>query len=113
MSDDPKNEKFESWGLLELFGHQRLAGKLTDQTIGGCAFIRIDVPPVGDVQGYTRFFTSGAIYSMTPTSEQIARGLATRLQAMPVQPFELRLHDQRTIPYDDDDQRSDPAKVPF
>lgn len=30
------NEKFESWGLLELFGHQRLAGKLSEQTIGGC-----------------------------------------------------------------------------
>jgi hypothetical protein len=100
MASDPKDEKFEAWGLLELFGHQRLAGKLTEQTIGGCHFVRIDVPPVGDIQGYTRFFTSGAIYSMTPTSESIARGLATRLQAMPVQPYELRLQDQRAIHFE-------------
>jgi len=29
---------FEAWGLLELFGHQRLAGRLSEQTIGGCHF---------------------------------------------------------------------------
>jgi hypothetical protein len=51
-------DKFESWGLLELFGHQRLAGRLTEQTIGGCHFIRIDVTEVDGVQGYTRFFTN-------------------------------------------------------
>jgi hypothetical protein len=33
-------DKFETWGLLELFGHQRLAGLLSEQTIGGCHFIR-------------------------------------------------------------------------
>jgi hypothetical protein len=54
-------DKFESWGLLELFGHQRLAGRLTEQTIGGCHFIRLDVPEVNGVQGYTRFFTNAAL----------------------------------------------------
>lgn len=51
--DDKTIEKFESWGLLELFGHQRLAGKLSEQTIGGVHFIRIDVPDVGDIKSYT------------------------------------------------------------
>jgi hypothetical protein len=107
VADDPKAEKFETWGLLELFGHQRLAGKLTEQTIGGCAFIRIDVPPVGDVQGYTRFFTNGAIYSMTPTTETIARGLANRLQATPVQPYDFRTQEQRSLEYGARFDRSD------
>lgn len=82
-------EKFEAWGLLELFGHQRLAGALSDMTIGGCHFIRIDVPAVDDVPGYTRFFTNAAIYGMTITTQEVAVGLAARLRAKPVQAYEI------------------------
>ena len=86
-------EKFEAWGLLELFGHQRLAGRLSEQTIGGCHFIRIDVPEVEDgaedVPEYTRFFSNGAIYGMTITSEEVARALARNLRARPVHAYEL------------------------
>lgn len=82
-------ESFSAWGLLELFGHQRLAGKLTEQTIGGCHFIRIDVPDVGEVKGYTRLFTQGAIYGVTFTSEDVARRLATNLRAAPIAAFEI------------------------
>jgi len=87
MSDN--QEKFETWGLLELFGHQRLAGHISDQTIGGVHFIRIDVPAVEGAEAYTRYFTQGAIYGMTPTSEQIARGLAQRLRATPISRYDL------------------------
>ena len=84
-----QQEKFEAWGLLELFGHQRLAGRLSEQTIGGVHFIRIDVPKVGDVEEYTRFFTQGEIYGMTPTSEQVARRLAAAMCARPVHAYDL------------------------
>lgn len=88
--DDKTVEKFEAWGLLELFGRQRLAGKLSDQTIGGVHFIRIDVPAVGDVPAYTRLLTQGAIYGMTVTTEDVARRLAESLLARPVSAYELR-----------------------
>ncbi len=84
-----KQDKFEAWGVLELFGHQRLAGELSEQTIGGCHFIRVDVPAVGEVPGYTRFFTNGAIYGMTITTEEVARGLSEHLRARPVQAYEM------------------------
>lgn len=89
MDDQKEQEKFESWGLLELFGHQRIAGRLTEQTIGGCHFIRIDVPATDGVQEYTRFFTQGAIYSMTITTESVARALAANLRARPVSPYDM------------------------
>jgi hypothetical protein len=89
MSEAQEQEKFESWGLLELFGHQRLAGRLSEQTIGGCHFIRIDVPATDGVQEYTRFFTQGAIYGMTITTEPVARALATNLRARPVSPYDM------------------------
>lgn len=103
---EPTTEKFESWGLLELFGHQRLAGKLSEQTIGGCHFIRIDVPQVGDTAAYTRFFTQGAIYGMTPMEETTARKLATYLRAVPVSAYEIRsVEPARQLEHSDDDHQ--------
>lgn len=98
---DTTTEKFESWGLLELFGHQRLAGKLSEQTIGGVHFIRIDVPEMESVAAYTRFFTQGAIYGMTPLAEDVARKLATQMRATPVNVFELREVQRPSITHDD------------
>ena len=79
MTTDTTVEHFEAWGLLELFGHQRLAGKLCEQTIGGVHFIRIDVPQIGDTAAYTRFFTQGAIYGMTVMTEDTVSVCAVAL----------------------------------
>lgn len=95
MEKQQQAEKFEAWGLLELFGHQRLWGRLSEQSIGGCNFIRIDVPevvlapPCAPIPAHTRLFTQGAIYGMTPTSEEIARAMAARTQARPVAIYEI------------------------
>ena len=108
---DDEKEKFEAWGLLELFGHQRLAGRLSEQSIGGCHFIRIDVPTVGAVAEYTRFFTQGAIYAMTVTSEAVARKLADSFQARPIHAFDLSAPANRltaSTAYADDDDADRP-----
>ena len=95
-ADQPPSEAFRSWGMLDLFGHVRLAGELSEETIGGCHFIRVDVPEVGVIPAHTRFFTQGAIYSMTPMAEATARKLANYLQSTPVNAYELR--DAPTVP---------------
>lgn len=109
MTTEQHVEKFEAWGLLELFGHQRLAGKLSDQTIGGVHFIRIDVPQVGEVAGYTRMFTQGAIYGMTILTEDTATRMAGALRARPVQAYDvpaLPLSERASShDYDDDPDR--------
>jgi len=101
-----KQDKFESWGLLELFGHQRLAGLLSEQTIGGCHFIRIDVPEVDSVPGYTRFFTNGAIYGMTITTEEVAKALAANLRARPIQAYEMPRLSNSASPHIDEDEEN-------
>lgn len=76
---------FETWGIVDLFGHQRIAGWITEQTIGGETFIRVDVP-IGDEDFHTRVFGKGAIYGMSFTDETIARehAKATRATARPI-----------------------------
>ncbi len=86
--------KFENWCLIELFGHQRIAGLVTEQVIGGQGFVRVDVPELdltslpgpelGKISGFTRFYGAGAIYSITPVSEEICRAAAEAMRVRPV-----------------------------
>lgn len=82
---------YEGWVILELMGHRRLAGHLTEQEIGGASFIRIDVPAedgAGNVA--TQFYSPAAVYCITPTTEAIARKVAASVQPAPVTAWELR-----------------------
>jgi hypothetical protein len=81
-------DAFEGWAILELMGHRRLAGWIQEQQIAGAAFIRLDVPgDEGPVA--TQFYAPAAVYCITPTTEEIARGLATRARPAPVTRWEL------------------------
>lgn len=78
-------ERFEQWAIIELFGHNVIAGFVSEQTIGGAALVRVDVPQVDDNHpAFTKFFGGGAIYAMTPTSEQHARQAAAQIRVRPV-----------------------------
>jgi hypothetical protein len=81
-------DKFESWGLVELFGHQRVIGRITEQSVGGANFVRVDVLQK-DGAFYTRLFGQGAIYAINITSEEVARALVLRLDQKPVFAYEL------------------------
>lgn len=82
-------DKFEQWVLIELYGHQRIIGKATEATIGGCSFIRVDIPEMEGKSPFTRYFGQGAIYSLSPVSEEIAKELLKRYRNVPVQQYEI------------------------
>ena len=42
---------FNEWALVELFGHQKIVGKVTEATLAGGAFLRVDVPAFGEKIG--------------------------------------------------------------
>ena len=76
MSEEQNNQSFSMYALVELFGHARIAGKVSEQVIAGNGFVRVDVPETSKRPAYTKFFGPSAIYSMTPVSEEITRELA-------------------------------------
>jgi DNA polymerase-3 subunit epsilon len=85
------SEKFDMQCVVELFGHSRIAGKVTEQAIGGATFIRVDVPKTTKRDGFTRFYGAGAIYSITPVDEQVAAAMAESLEVEPVSEWTLSL----------------------
>lgn len=86
-------QKFDSWGLVELFGHSRVAGRITEQSVGGCNFVRVDIPK-GD-GFYTRLFGQGAIYAINVTSEDVARKLAARYCEQPAYAWDVENANRR------------------
>jgi hypothetical protein len=75
---------FDNWCIVELFGHQKISGKVTEQVIAGQGFIRVDVPATSRHPSFTRLFGSGAIYSITPVEAEIAQTAAEHIWIEPV-----------------------------
>lgn len=82
-------EKFDQWCIVELFGHVRLGGRVTEASIGGCSFLRVDVPGAESEVEFTRYLGNGAIYSMTPVTEAVARAVGKGTSQPPVKPWEM------------------------
>lgn len=83
-----KYEQQEIWALVELFGHQRIAGRVSEYSLGG-NFIRVDVPGVGGRSPFTKVFGEKAIYAMTFLSRDVVLAMAERLDVKPVQAYDL------------------------
>jgi hypothetical protein len=85
----PEQEsKFDQWGVVEVMGHKKFAGHITEQVIAGSALVRIDVPETKVVDynhvertfaSYTKLIGVGSVYAITPTTEEIARAMATQI----------------------------------
>ncbi len=103
-----EEEGFEHWAILELMGHRRLAGKVSEAQIGGSGFVRIDVPGK-DGWKSTQFYSPAAVYCITPTSEAVAREVATMSAMEPVHAWEFNRGALRPA-RDEDDERSDPGE---
>jgi hypothetical protein len=87
MTDTHELRDF-GWCVLELMGHRRLGGRVTEDLIAGAKVLRIDIP---DGDGMTtQFYGGGALYAMTPTSEEAARAVAAAVgRPEPVHRWEL------------------------
>ena len=81
----------DGWAILELMGHRRLGGRVSEATIAGGAFIRIDVPHPNEAGIFTasQFYSPSAVYAITPTTEEIACAIA-RGAPEPVSRWDLR-----------------------
>jgi hypothetical protein len=112
---DEKQNRFEGWAVIELFGHSREAGYVTTEYFGTGALLRVDVPelPERDIElsrpewidgqmagagskirrsavpGRTRFVGPAAIYAMNPCSKDAAFKVIESLSPREIKIIEL------------------------
>jgi hypothetical protein len=101
---------FEQWAIVEIFGHTRLAGLVSEASIGGCSFVRVDVPESADGtrQAFTRYYGQGAIYSLTIVTEPVARAAAEEMRVRGVNLYDIpKLLPQTASVHDDYSQEED------
>jgi hypothetical protein len=97
MTETDVKSTFAEWVILELMGHRRLAGYLTEQEIAGEGFLRLDVPKDDGTlleRVATQFYRPAAVYCITPCSEATARLVAKGAHIGPVQRWELPARDE-------------------
>ena len=80
--------KFEMWAVVELMGHVRMAGRVTEEQRFGIVMGRIDIPTEGE-KFTTQYFQGSSIYRLTPVAEEFARAAAKTQQPRPIYDWEL------------------------
>jgi hypothetical protein len=116
QSAPPASEgAYEGWAIVELFGHVKLAGQVREAVQYGTRMLRLEVPAIDGRPGFTTFKGGGALYALTPCSEEVARALLKRLRPEPVARYEIGLPPQlepvrdAEVAAEDADDDDDPA----
>lgn len=144
MSEERPQAAFDGWAIVEIFGHQRYAGYVTTQAFGQSVLFRVDVPPLPErervlkhyeydvegsrtgsvpagstvkeaaIPGYTKLFGPGAIYAITPCTQDAAEKALAAMQ--PRKLTLVKLAEERALesgeePVDGDVDEDDEDKV--
>lgn len=70
----------EFWGVVEVMGHRRLAGWVSEEVRFGVTMLRVDVP-MENGPAVTQYYHPNSLFSVTPTTTEVVKRLNTRVTA--------------------------------
>ena len=77
------------WAIVEIMGHSRFAGRVSECQAFGAPLIRVEVPEVDDQPAFEKHFGAAAIFAITPCDEAYARAAAQAFRSRPLALVEL------------------------
>jgi len=106
-----QSQSFNTWAIVEVMGHKRFAGYVTEQTFGVATLIRVDVPETQQPErrswqgvraarttaAYSKLIGVGSIYCITPCTEEVARRVAAVIEA-DNDPIPVAIPEDRRLP---------------
>lgn len=102
--DNGSAPHFDEWAIVELMGHRKLAGRVSEAPLGRGELFRLDVPDgLMSDRFVTQFYGWSSVYCMTVTDELAARKFAVMHQPTPVHRWEL----PPASPEEDEDRHFD------
>lgn len=85
----------EVWACVEIFGHRKHYGRIREVERFGTKMLRVDVPTasaaplLGEPEVFETFmYGGGAIFSLTPMTEEAARKWADQERPRPYRPLD-------------------------
>lgn len=85
------------WAVIELFGHQVIAGAVSKVEPFGSPMVQVDVPATTGQPAFTRQFNPSAIYGITYVSEDVARATAREVHHKPVKVYVPEIADIESL----------------
>lgn len=92
-----QTEKLELFAIVELFGHQKIAGKITEQSIGPAVFVRVDVPETKEQPSFTRLLNPSAIYAINPVTEDAMKYMAQNISSKPIESWDIKRMNEKLL----------------
>lgn len=89
--------KFEIYAIVELFGHSKMSGIVTEQTIGSASFVRIDVPETKTQPKFTRLVNPSAIYAINPVTEDVMLAMAENISSKPIDSWDIHTMQKKLL----------------
>ena len=80
---DADNQARETWAVVEVMGHSRYAGRVSQHTALGGAMIRVEVPAVDGIPAFEKLLSPQSIFAITPCTEALATECAKRFRSRP------------------------------
>lgn len=81
---------YEGWAVVSFFGHTKLAGRIEETEQYGVTMLRLDIPDVDDVRGFTVYKGGASIFEIVPTTREVAEAFIRGLRPEPIARYELR-----------------------
>lgn len=85
------------WAVIELFGHQVIAGVVSKVEPFGSPMVQVDVPATDGQPAFTRQFNPSAIYGITYVSEAVALATAREVHHKPVNVYVPEIADIESL----------------
>lgn len=100
-----------TWAIVELMGHVRMGGRVSEEERFGTKMGRIDIPRGEGF--YTQYFGGQSVYRITIVEEAAARGVAAAMSLEPVHTWEMPKTLAIGSSHRDTDHDHDDDETPF
>jgi len=98
----------ELWAVVEVMGHARYAGRVSEHSELGVPLVRVEVPGVEGRAPFEKLLGAAAIFRITPCTKEAAVEAARRFHVRPLAVIGLPAR-QPGLPLDGDHADADDA----
>ena len=93
-----EKEKLEQYAIVEMMGHRKVIGKITESDIGTGSLLKVTVLGKDGSPERTEYIGVGSIYCLTIVTEEVAKNAAERYSPEPTWAYALNRPQLTGIP---------------